>query len=379
LKIILIGPSSPLRGGIANFNDSLFTALEDIHDARIVGFSMQYPSLFFPGRSQYDTLAPKPDERIKHLINSINPLSWRKTAAGIVKLKPDSLLVHYWMPFFAPALGTIIRRVKKRADVRVTGLLHNLIPHEAMPGTRMLNRFFLESCDGFITMSSSVSRELENSGISKPTRFIPHPVYDFFGDHVPGATALDYLGLDPDQKHLLFFGIIRKYKGLDLLLKAFASRKISHINLKLIVAGEFYENERRYLDLAEKLGIENRVLFTRSFVPREEVGYYFAASDLVVLPYLTATQSGVTQIAYHFDKPMLVTNVGGLKETVPHGQVGYVCEKDPEEIAAAIADFFDNKRSGEFTENIKTEKKRFSWETMVKGIEDLDREISGKA
>jgi D-inositol-3-phosphate glycosyltransferase len=174
---------------------------------------------------------------------------------------------------------------------------------------------------------------------------------------------------------LLFFGIIRPYKGLDLLLKAFASPRLSHLNLKLLVAGEFYENEKKYLDLAKELGLHSKILFTGNFIPKEEVGSYFAVSDLVVLPYLSATQSGVTQIAYHYNKPVVVTDVGGLNEVVAHGRTGYVCEKDPGKIAAAIADFFDNNRSAGFIENIKTEKKKFSWDAMVKGIEDLAGEI----
>ncbi len=377
MKILLIGPSSPFRGGIANFNDSLYFALEKNHDTHIIGFSLQYPSVMFPGKTQYEKGAPRAGARTKHIINSINPLNWNNVSAEIVKMKPDCLIVHYWMPFFAPVMGTIIRRVKKRLKVKVIGLLHNVEPHEGMPAGKMLNRYFLESCDGFIIMSSIVTADLQRLGIKKPLKKLGHPVYNIFGDPVDRQFACDKLGLDPDHKHLLFFGMIRRYKGLDLLLEALAKPRLSHLNLKLLVAGEFYESEDRYLDLIEKLGLENKIMFTNSFVPKEEVAWYFAASDLLVLPYISATQSGVTQIAYHFGKPMLVTNVGGLKDVVSHGKVGYVCEKDPDEIAASIADFFDNNRSPEFTENIKTEKEKFSWNAMVKGIEDLAAEISG--
>ncbi len=377
MKILLVGPASPLRGGIANFNESLYTAFDKKHDTHIIGFSLQYPSLFFPGRTQYEKGTPVTGIRSTNLINSINPLSWRSAAAGIVKMQPDCLVVHYWMPFFAPALGSIIRQVKSKIKVRVIGLLHNVEPHEGMPGGKRLGRYFFDSCDGFVTMSSTVLRDIKKTGINRPAVQIPHPVYDIFGEPVSRKFACENLGLNYDQKHLLFFGIIRSYKGLDLLLKAFANCKISHLNLKLIVAGEFYEHERKYLDLVERLGLEHKILFTRSFVPKEKVAQYFAASDLIVLPYLSATQSGVTQIAYHFNKPMLVTNVGGLEDVVANGRVGYVCEKDPDEIASAIADFFENNRSAEFVENIKTEKKRFSWDAMVKGIEELLKEING--
>ncbi len=375
MKIILIGPSSPFRGGIANFNDSLFAALDKNHSVSIAGFSLQYPSLFFPGHSQYEKGSTQVISGSKRLINSINPLNWVSAARKIAGLKPDCIIVHYWMPFFAPALGTVIRLVKRKHQVKVIGLLHNVRPHEGMIAGRSLTTYFLKSCDGNIVMSSVVLDELKNAGIKKPAKLIPHPVYDFLGEPVSGKVAYNRLKLDPDQKHLLFFGIIRPYKGLDLLLKAFASPTLSHLDLKLLVAGEFYESKKKYLDLAKQLGLDKKILFTGNFVPKEEVGSYFAAADLVVLPYLSATQSGVTQIAYHYNKPVVVTNVGGLNEVVTHGRTGYVCEKDPDTIATAIADFFDNNRSVEFIENIKTVKKKFSWDAMVKGIEDLAAEI----
>jgi D-inositol-3-phosphate glycosyltransferase len=377
LKILLVGPASPLRGGIANFNDSLFTALENEHDVHIIGFSMQYPSFLFPGKTQYETGARHISARSRQLINSVNPISWYAAASEIIKLNPDIILVHYWMPFFAPAFGTIIRRVRKVKKVKVIGIIHNLNPHERMPAGRLLSRFFLKSCQGFITMSSTVSRELEQARINRPVKMIPHPVYDIFGKSVSRQFAYDFLGLDPSRLYLLFFGIIRNYKGLDLLLKAMASTRLGNLDLKLLVAGEFYEEEKRYLDMVEELGLENKIIFTGNFVPREEVAHYFAVADLVVLPYLSATQSGIVQVAYHFEKPVLVTDVGGLKEVVPHGKVGYVCEKDPEAIAECIADFFTNERSELFIRNIKTEKRKFSWQSMVSGIEELAVKLSG--
>lgn len=375
MKIVLVGPSSPLKGGIANFNDSLYNSLKKNHDVVIISYSLQYPSLFFPGRSQYENGAPAAQKGVLPLINTLNPFSWRKTVTEIGKIKPDLLVAHYWMPYFAPALGTISRHAKKRSGTRTIGLLHNVEPHERSPASGILNSYFLKSCDGFIAMSSKVLNDIERYVKGKPAKRLFHPVYDIFGEPVPRQIAFEHLKLDPDQRHLLFFGIIRRYKGLDLLLEALASRRISHINLKLIIAGEFYEKGDRYIDLAMKLGIEKKVMFTGGFVPNSEVGNYFAASDLVVLPYKSATQSGITQIAYHFEKPMLVTDVGGLAEMVPDRKAGYVCRRDPDDIAAAIADFFDNDRSAMFISNIKTEKKKFSWEAMVKGIEELAEQI----
>lgn len=377
MKIILIGPSFPFRGGIANFNDSLYNALVRKHDVRIIGFSLQYPSLLFPGKSQYDKGGRQPAAGSERLINSINPLSWFITAREIIKFEPDCIIVHYWMPFFAPALGTIVRLVKRKLDVVTIGFLHNVKPHEKMTGGNRLNRYFLSSCQGFIAMSSAVLDEVGKLGIKKPAKMIPHPLYEVFGEPLPREAAIEHLNLDAGQDHLLFFGLIRPYKGLDLLLKAFSSRALRHLNLKLLVAGEFYGNEKKYLELAEKTGIKENILFTSGFVPEKEVGYYFAAADLVVLPYLSATQSGVTQIAFHYDKPVVVTDVGGLREVVTHNVTGYLCERDPEDIAAAIADFFDRRRSAEFSENIRSDKKRFSWEAMAKGIEELAGEIAG--
>ena len=378
MNILLIGPSSPLRGGIANFNDSLFNALVKKHEARIISFSLQYPSLLFPGRSQYEPGTPRGNSRSVRLINSVNPFSWRHAADEAVRMNPGCILVHYWMPFFAPSLGSIIRRVKKKIDVPVIGLLHNVSPHEGMPGGKMLSGFFFDSCDGFIAMSSSVLSEIRSSGIDKPVRLLAHPVYDIFGKPVSRQLAYDRLNLDHGQRHLLFFGMIRAYKGLDLLIKAMAEDSLEHLDIKLIVAGEFYDNENKYLDLVEELGLKKKIVFTRSFVPEKLVAHYFAVADLVVLPYISATQSGITQIAYHFEKPMLVTDVGGLGEIVPHGKIGYVCKKDPGIIASSIADFFDNDRSSEFIKNIRSEKRRFSWRAMVEGIEDLAAEISAE-
>ncbi len=377
MKILLIGPSSPFRGGIANFNDSLFTAINERHEVSIIGFSLQYPSLLFPGKSQYDKDSLKTTNPSRRLINSINPVSWYLTAREAAKIKPDCIIVHYWMPFFAPALGTIIRVIKREVNTTVIGLLHNINPHERMPASNSLGKYFLNSCHGFITLSSSVSEDLKKSGVDKPVKQIPHPVYNIFGEPVSRQVACDYLKLDPERNYLLFFGIIRQYKGLELLLHSLASEKLNHLNLKLLVAGEFYEKENRYLDMVKDLGLDQKVLFTRSFIPKDDVRHYFAASDLVVLPYLRATQSGITPIAYQYDKPVLVTNVGGLMEVVRNRMTGYVCEKEPDKIAAAIADFYENNRADYFAENIKIEKKKYSWDAMVNGIEELVYRISG--
>ncbi len=371
MKIILTGPSFPFRGGIANFNDSLYNALVNEHDVQIIGFSLLYPAFLFPGKSQYENGSEKAGHVSGRLINSINPLSWFSAAGEIAGKRPECVVIHYWTPFLAPALGTIARLVKRRSDVKVIGLIHNITPHEKTPASPILNKYFLKSCDSFITLSLPVHDELQSLGIQKPVRVIPHPLYDIFGEPVSRQVACRHLDLDEHQYHILFFGMIRQYKGLDLFLKAGASSRLEHLNLKLIVAGEFYEGRDKYSRLVKELGLEKKVIFTDGFVPGSEVPYYFGAADLVVLPYRSATQSGVTKIAFHYDKPVLVTNVGGLDQEIANGVTGYVCSKDPDDIAVSIADYFDNRRSDEFTENIRTVKKRYSWEELARGITEL--------
>jgi glycosyltransferase involved in cell wall biosynthesis len=328
--------------------------------------------LFFPGKTQYETGNPPSGYTTKALINSVNPLSWIKAARYIRNRNPKTVVFSYWMPFFAPAFGIILRLIKRKREISCIALCHNVIPHERKPFDHNLNRFFLKKCDGFITLSKSVLKDLEQFTNSSNKQFTPHPIYNIFGDSVEKSAAIEDLQLNSQNKYLLFFGIVRKYKGLDLLLIALASEKLKTIkNLQLIVAGEFYDDPKEYSDLIEKLGIQDQVVIKNEFIPTEKVKHYFSAADMVVQTYRTATQSGVTQIAYHFNKPMLVTDVGGLAEIVPHKKVGYVVEKDPGYIADAIADFYENNREQEFIASIEKEKDRFSWDRFIEVLEEI--------
>lgn len=373
-KIIIIGPAFPFRGGIANFNNALAQAFQKKgNDVTLYSFTLQYPSFLFPGTTQYEDGEPPKDLKIKTLINSINPLNWFSVASKINKEKPDLVIIRYWLPFMAPCLGTIARLLNKK--VKILAITDNVIPHEKRPGDTLFTHYFVNSCDAFLSLSASVLDDLSNFTSSKFKKFIPHPIYDIFGEKVTKEVALKNLGLSPDDKHLLFFGFVRKYKGLDLMLKVMADERIKEIGVKLIIAGEFYDSKEEYINLISQLGIEENIILKSDFIPSNEVKNYFCASDMITQTYRTATQSGVTQIAYSFDRPMLVTNVGGLAEIVPHNKVGYVTSQSPKEIADAIVDFYLNNKEQEFSLNTKEEKKRFSWESFANGVDELMQSV----
>ncbi len=375
-KVIIVGPAFPLRGGIANFNEALCRAMNTSGiDAKIISFSLQYPGFLFPGKTQYDTGKGPQDIIIETKINSINPLNWLRVARQIKQEQPDYVVFRYWLPFMGPCLGTIVKQIKKGTKIKTIAILDNLIPHEKRFGDIAFTKYFVKHCDGFIAMSASVLNDLQSFVITNKKTFLPHPIYDIFGEKASKAEALKHLHLDSNDKHILFFGFIRKYKGLDLLLEAMADARIRQIGLKLIVAGEYYEDAAYYNTIISKNNLENSVILKTEFIPSEEVRYYFCAADMVAQPYRTATQSGVTQIAYHFEKPMLVTNVGGLPEIVPHNKVGYVTEVSSKAIADAIVDFYVNDKEELFTQNTIIEKQRFKWSSFVQGVQDLFEKI----
>jgi D-inositol-3-phosphate glycosyltransferase len=366
-KAIIVGPAFPLRGGIADFNEALCRSMKsESIDASIVSFYLQYPKILFPGKSQLASGNPPDGLKIYSLISSINPFSWYRTASFIIKAKPDFIVIRYWLPFMSPALSTIARKVRK-AGIRVIAITDNVIPHEKRPGDKMLTKYFVNSCDAFIAMSKTVVDDLKKF-TDKPVTFSPHPVYDIFGEKISKAEARKKLGLNPADKILLFFGFIRPYKGLDLLLHAMADEKVQALNPKLIVAGEFYGDREIYKSIVNASGIGEQIIFKSDYIPKDEVKYYFCAADLIVQPYKSATQSGITQIAYHFERPMIVTKVGGLSEIVPDGKVGYVVEVNEKEIAKRIADYFEKDMEEEFTKNVITEKDRFTWKTFVNNL-----------
>ena len=372
LKIIILGTAYPYRGGLSAFNERLAKEyVEQGNDVEIYTFTLQYPNFLFPGKTQYSD-EPAPEKlNILRKINSINPINWIKIGKEIRKKQPDLVIVKYWLPFMAPCFGTILRQVRKNKKTRIVSILDNIIPHEKRIGDKILTQYFVNSVDAFVAMSKSVLQDVDVFDKQKPKEFSPHPLYDNFGEKVSRLEAIEKLNLDKNERYMLFFGFIRDYKGLDLLLKAYADSRFRTTNVKLIVAGEFYNNSEKYFSLEEEFGLKNEVIWRNDFIPDSEVRYYFSAADIIAQPYKSATQSGVTQIAYHFEKPMLVTNVGGLAEIVPHEKVGYVVDPDEMEIANALADFFENERFNDFTANIVLEKEKYSWSKMTDTINNL--------
>ena len=374
MKILIVGPAWPYRGGIADFDERIAREyIKKGDEVEIFTFTLQYPSFLFPGKTQYSP-DPRPEDLdIKRKVNSINPFNWIKVGRELKKKNADLLIIKFWLPLMAPCFGTIARIVKGNGKTKVVSILDNIIPHEHRPGDKILSKYFVSSIDAFIAMSKSVYDDLKSLNDKKPCLLSPHPIYDNFGTAVSREEAIGSLGLDPSAKYMLFFGFIRDYKGLDILLKAIADERIKNSDIKLIVAGEFYNNSEKYFELEKQLGLEGKMIWRTDFIADEQVKNYFCASDIIVQPYKTATQSGVTQIAYHFEKPMLVTNVGGLPEIVPNGKVGYSVEPEAKVIADAISDFYCNGRYAEFVENIKEEKKKYSWDRM---LENVDKAMS---
>lgn len=368
MNITIIGSAHPLRGGgIATFNERMAEVLQQQgHHVIIYSFSLQYPSFLFPGKSQFtDEPAPKGLD-IRSAINSINPFNWISIGNRIKNERPDLVIIRYWLPFMGPCFGTILRRIKKNKHTKIVAITDNVIPHEARPGDMAFTKYFLKSPDGFLAMSRDVLKDLKNF-TAKPSVFSPHPVYDNYGDAVSKETARERLGLNLTDKYILFFGFIRKYKGLDILLEVMKDKQIRESGIQLIVAGEFYDDRATYDQQIAEYGIADSVKLFTEFIPNEEIKYYFSATDLVVQPYRTATQSGITQVAYHFEKPMVVTNVGGLAEVVPDGRVGFVTQPDPTEIATAIVRFFEEGIPN-LQENIHAEKQKYSWDTFLKNL-----------
>jgi glycosyltransferase involved in cell wall biosynthesis len=368
MKIAIVGPAHPLRGGLATYNQRLAKELQTQgHDVTIWSYSLQYPSFLFPGTTQYTDEPAPADIKIRTAINSINPLNWLKVGSQMKRENYDLVIVRFWLPFMGPALGTILRRVKKNSQAHVLCIADNAIPHEKRPGDKQFTSYFLKAIDSFVTMSEKVKQDLHGM-TDKRVSFLSHPLYDNFGEPLTKTFACKELQLPASDNYILFFGFIRKYKGLDILLKAMADERFKTENIKLIVAGEFYEDRKQYDEIIEQYKLHDRVKLFTDFIPDSKVRYYFSAADLVVQPYRNATQSGITQVAYHFEKPMVVTNVGGLPELVPDGKVGYVTEPDPTAIADAILKFYREGDTKRFTAALQEEKKKYSWDYFTKSL-----------
>jgi len=368
-SIVIIGPGHPLRGGLATFNQRLCKAfIDEGHTCSIYSFSLQYPSFLFPGKTQYSTDPAPTDIEIFPVINSVHPLNWLQVGNELKRIRPDIIVVRFWIPLMGPALGTILRRVKKNKHTRVIAIADNVIPHEKRPFDKPFTKYFLNSCDAFITMSDKVMGDLRQFEKNKPAQEVLHPLYDNFGQPISKEEARKKLGININEKIVLFFGFIRNYKGLDILFEAMGLLKQQPF--KLLVAGEFYEDEKAYQEQIARLGIKDSLILKTDFIPDSEVKYYLCAADVVIQPYRNATQSGVTPLAYFFEKPMIVTNVGSLPVRVPNEKAGLVCEPEPASLAAAITRYFE---LGEqyFIPHLRTEKEKYSWHNLVKTILEI--------
>ena len=356
-KIILIGPAYPLRGGLASYDERLAKEFIDAgFETSIYTFSYQYPSFLFPGTTQYSSEPAPANITIKVKINSVNPFNWIAVGNELKTIKPDIIVVRYWLPFMGPCLGTILRRAKKNHHTKVICIADNIFPHEKRPGD-------------IITMSQKVLADRNQFAKNKPARFVPHPLYDNFGAILSKEEARKKLGINSNDRVLLFFGFIRKYKGLDILLEAMKILKAQqkNQNLKLLVAGEFYEDEKNYQELLNDPEIKPSLLLHTNFISDSDVKYYLCAADCVVQPYRSATQSGVTPLAYHFERPMIVTNVGGLPSLVPDGKVGLIAEPNAQSIAEKISLYFELSEAS-FLPQLREEKKKYSWKSMTDAI-----------
>lgn len=370
MKIIVIGTAHPYRGGLAAFNERLAGQFQqEGHEVELYTFTLQYPNFLFPGKTQFTDSPAPAGLTIRRRVNSCNPFNWLSVGREIAKKKPDMVVFAYWMSFMAPCYGTMARRIRRNVHTRCVGLVHNMIPHEPNVLDKLLPPYFVKAMDGFTTLSQSVIQDIERFDHgAKPKSWAPHPIYDHYGELVDKAEARRQLGLHENGKYVLFFGFIRDYKGLDLLLDAFGDIRLQDSGVRLLVAGEFYGDPKPYLDRINELDISDSVVMHNDYIPDDRVNLYFRACDIVAQPYKTATQSGVTQVAFHFEKPMLVTNVGGLPEIVPDGKVGYVVEPDAQQIADALVRFYKEGREEAFTEGVREEKKKYSWDRMTKAV-----------
>ena len=367
MKIVILGPAHPYRGGLASIMETMAREyMRRGDEVRIYTFSLQYPSLLFPGKSQTVATPAPTDLHIERVMNTCNPLNWIRLGLRLRRERPDMVLMKYWTPFMAPCFGTIVRIARGNGHTKFICQIDNVEPHERHIIDRPFNRYYLRAVDGFVYMSEQVHGELREY-TSVPALFSPHPMFSNFGERVERAEACRALGLDANLQYLLFFGLIREYKGLDILLEAWS--RVRRDGQKLIVAGEFYDDKERYAPLFARLGAS--VVLHDRFIADADVKYYFSVADALVLPYRTATQSGVTQIAYNFHLPMIVTDVGGLPEIVPDDKVGYVCPPTVEGVMDAIEQLYKEGNLDRFRRNIAHERKRFSWPAMCNKIVEV--------
>ena len=377
MKIIILGTAYPFRGGLATFNERLARQLQaEGHEVEVITFTLQYPSFLFPGKTQYSSEQAPADLHITQQVHSCNPFNWWKVGNKIRRMQPDLLISCYWMAFFAPCYGIIQRIAKRNGKTRCIGLVHNMIPHEPNLLDKLLAPFYVRHTDGFVALSESVVKDIDSlDKQTKPKASYPHPIYDHYGAQMEKNEACQALDLAPEKQHMLFFGLVRAYKGLDLLLDAFGKVKDQLPDLRLIVAGEFYEDEEKYRAQLYFNKLNDRVIIHNDFIADADLCKYFGAADLIVQPYKSATQSGVTQVAFHFEKPMLVTNVGGLGEIVHDHKMGYAVEPNAEAIAEAITDYYTNNRQADYTQYLIQQKENYSWSGLTNAFMNITKQL----
>ena len=369
MKIIILGTAWPYRGGLATFNERLARQfMSEGHEVEVWTFTLQYPSFLFPGKTQYTNEPAPKDLVIRRELNSCNPFNWIKVGKAVRKAAPDLLICCYWMSFFAPSYGLVSKMAQRNGKTKCVALVHNMIPHEPSILDKLFAPYFVKRQNGFVALSESVVKDIEAISHQHSAVSSPHPIYDHYGERMTKEEACEALGLDAQKDYMLFFGLVRAYKGLDLLLDAFGKEKDELPNLQLIIAGEFYEDEDKYRTQIADLGLTERVIIRNEFVPDGDLRKYFGAADLIVQPYKTATQSGVTQVAFHFEKPMLVTNVGGLGEIVHDHKMGYACAPNAEDIAEDLMDYYQNKRQEAYTAYLQKEKTKYAWSNMTRAF-----------
>jgi len=371
MKIVLIGTAYPMRGGIAHYIALLYNALKERgHKVWVVSFSRQYPKILFPGKTQQDEGKELISVRSKPILDSVNPISWLRTAMWIWRIRPDIVIFKYWMPFFAFCYAAVSLIIKLYSRTRVVYICDNITPHERIAGTSILTRIALGFVDSYIVQSRSVLNDLLHYKPNASFFHTPHPLYTIFPSGMGKKEAREKLGIK-EGRVILYFGYIRRYKGLRYLIEAMPG-VLERLSVRLLICGEFYDQREEIFDSIDRLGLNSCVTIYDKFIPNEMVGVYFSAADLVVLPYISATQSGIVQIAYNYNRPVVVTNVGGLPEVVKNNQTGFVVPpKCPEAIAEAIIDYYKKNLEKRFSKNIISEKKKYSWDKMVEAIETL--------
>jgi glycosyltransferase involved in cell wall biosynthesis len=375
MRIAFISVVPPFRGGIAKHSEVLTRHLEKKHEVKIFNYSRQYPNILFPGKSQYETETSSTSFDLETCVDSINPISWLKTARKIKDYNPNVILYRYWNPFFSPTLGTIARRLKSTLQrTKHIAVCDNIIPHETKWMDTILSKYFIKSMDGFIVQSSTVEDELLSFDSLAKFRKAPHPVYNAYMPAIEKETAKEKLGIKA-KNIILYFGYVRHYKGFDILLNAVHKLKNQMTDFHLLAVGESYEGVEKYTSIIQSFGIENEVTWVDKYVPDSKVHEYFSAVDVVALPYRSASQSGIVQLAYHYNLPVVVTNVGGLPEIVDEGKSGYVVNPNsPEDVADCLSKNFKEDNFSKMPTFIESFKQRYSWENMVTQIEELVNE-----